>query len=307
MNNTLKLLKFETTDHLWLPALLYEPKDKTEEVAIFLHGNGHASGVASADKNNTLAQAFLKHNIAYFPFNNRGASYINKLKWYVNGEKKEFKCGTAYELIKDCIHDIDGAINFLKILGYKKFILVGDSTGSNKACVYNYYKQKNEIERFILLEGGDDTGLYYQQIGAKHFTRVLEKCREEIKKGNELKFVPKSIVSYLFSYQSLYDTINPDGDYNIFPYHLYLLYNKGDSQSRPYKKKLFREIKSINKKTLVVYGELDEYCSGATNAVDILKKEVAHLEKFSFKIVPGAEHGFGGMEKELADVIDQWV
>ncbi len=299
---TLNLTKFETTDHLFLPALLYQPLEKTDEVAIFLHGNGHASGIASVDKNNVLGEMFARQHIAYFPFNNRGAHYINKLKWYVNGEKKEFKCGTAYELIKDCIYDIDGAIQYLEVLGYKKFILVGASTGSNKAVVYNYYKKINKINRFILLEGGDDTGLYYQQMGEEVFKKALQRCTNEIKNGNRTEFADKSLVSNIISYQALYDTINPEGDYNIFPYYEYF------NHLNLAKKELFREFSSIKKPTLVVYGSNDQYCSGPPeNCLAVLKEKCSSPELFTFKIIPGAEHGFGGKETELAHAIEKWI
>ena len=56
------------------------------------------------------------------------------------GKKEERKrFGMAYEKIKECIEDIDGAISFLKKHGYRKFYLAGASTGANKICVYNFY------------------------------------------------------------------------------------------------------------------------------------------------------------------------
>jgi len=49
------LIQFSTTDHLLLPGLLYEPKQKTKKAAIFLHGNGSASVfyAAAAKQQNT--------------------------------------------------------------------------------------------------------------------------------------------------------------------------------------------------------------------------------------------------------------
>ena len=48
------------------------------------------------------------------------------------------------------------------------------------------------------------------------------------------------------------------------------------------KKELFREFKQIDKPTLVVYGEYDEYCFGAHNAVNILKKESYNKNNFEY-------------------------
>lgn len=218
--------------------------------------------------------------------------------------------GTALELIKDCSKDIDGAINFLEEFGYKTFYLMGVSTGANKIVVYHYYKSfgkaqdkpKNKIAKYILLSGGDDTGLYYQMFGKNKFIKLLKKCLEKIqsKKGSNL--ISKYLDGGLISYQSLYDTINPDGDYNIFPFNEYV------NNLKLSKKKLFKEYKTIDKPTLVIYGENDEYCYGdVPRCVSILKKECPNSKLFTFKIIKGADHGFNGKEKQLAEIIANWL
>ena len=67
----------------------------------------------------------------------------------------------TYELIKECILDIEGAIKFLKTLGYKIFYLAGASTGANKIVVYHYYRRKNLVTKYILIGGGDDVSIYF--------------------------------------------------------------------------------------------------------------------------------------------------
>ena len=110
------------------------------------------------------------------------------------------------------------------------------------------------------------------------------------------------MLDYIISYQSFYDVCNPNGDYNIFPFNEYMndLYLSS--------KQLFREYKSIDKPTLVVYGENDEYCYGDTQKIlNILKKEAPDNNLFDFKIVPEANHGFDRYEKELAIVVAKWL
>ncbi len=297
-----KLVKFLSEDKIFLPGLLFTPEKKTDQVALYLHGNGSSSVFYSTDRTNNLASALNKKGIAYFTFNNRGAHYIKKLTKIVNNEEEDVRLGMAYELIKDCLLDIDGAIKMLEGEGYKTFYLIGLSTGANKICVYNFYKPQNKISKYILLSGGDDTGLYYQEVGRKKFFFALKKCQEEIKKGNGNKLVGHRLVYDLISYQSLYDTINPDGDYNTFPFNEYIN-NLGLSQ-----KPLFWQFKKITKPTLVVYGERDEYCYGdVPKCVDILMREVSYPDKFTFKIIPGADHGFTCQEEELARIITQWL
>jgi pimeloyl-ACP methyl ester carboxylesterase len=306
MTASLQLLKFESTDGFTLPSLLYEPKRKTQEIVLYLHGNGSSSVFYESEQMNTLGSLLAQKNISFFAFNNRGAHWIKKLDRRNNNKEERVLYGMTYELIKECIYDIDGAVECLKTLGYNVFYLMGVSTGANKVVVYHHYRRKNPISKYILLSGGDDTGLYYEtefKKNRKKFFEIIKKCKKEIEKGNGQRLVPKYILREpLISYQSLYDTINPDGDYNIFPFNEYI--NKLKLSKKP----LFSEYKEINKPTLVVYGEFDEYCYGnIPKCVEILKKECPDKELFTFKIIKGADHGFSGKEKELAETICRWI
>jgi len=298
-----KLVQFESTDNLFLPGLLFEPSKKTKRVAINLHGNGNSSVFYSFNRTNILARELNKQRIAFLAFNNRGANYIKKLKMDKNGGEEEIKLGTAYELIKDCIRDVDGAIKFLEELGYREFYLIGYSTGANKICVYNFYKPMNKVSKYVLLGGGDDTGIFHNLVGGtKKFKKYLEQAKEQIDGGNGRKLIPKYIADYIISYQSFYDTCNPDGDYNIFPF------NECINNLKLSKKPMFKEYKTIKKPTLVVYGENDEYCFGdVRRMVDILKKEAPNKKLFDFRIIEGADHGFDGCEEELSQIVAEWL
>lgn len=137
----LQSVSFITPDELTLPGLLYEPDVETKTVAIYLHGNGGSSVFYKPEENTIIAEALVRKNIAYFPFNNRGAGFIQKFKRIINGKKIRKNYGMTYELIKECIIDIDVAIDYLKTKGYRKFYLIGSSTGANKVVVYNFYKK----------------------------------------------------------------------------------------------------------------------------------------------------------------------
>lgn len=295
-------VNFETTDKLKLPGLLFEPDDKTDKALISLHGNGNASIFYRPEGTNSMAAALGEMGISYFPFNNRGAHYITKFKWFEDGTKEEIKYGTAYELIKECLLDIDAAVCFLQGRGYKEFYLIGHSTGANKICVYDFCKKENPVSKYILVGGGDDTGLYFDEMGEMKFPEVLKQCKKQIKKSNGRKLVPKYFTNSIISYQSLYDTINPDGDYNIFPF------NEAINNFKLSSKELFKEFKAIKKKTLILYGQNDEYCYGSVDkCVNILRNQVTGKDNFDFQIVPEADHGFTGKEVELAKIVTKWL
>ncbi|MBU6447923.1 hypothetical protein KGQ24_03745, partial [Patescibacteria group bacterium] len=119
-------------------------------------------------------------------------------------------------------------------------------------------------------------------------------------KGKEL--VPPSLLPMVYSYQGIYDILNPDGDYNTFPYNEY--FKKLKLSNKP----LFRHFKSIKKPSFVVYGSKDEYSYGKVpQIVSLLKQQCTAPDKFKFSIIKGADHGFTGKERELAEQIVEWL
>lgn len=292
-----EFIEFPTKDGLTLPGLLYRG-EKDKAVIINLHGNGSSSVFYDETKNRPLVSALAKKNVSILYFNNRGAYNVKKL--YVRRGQKEIKkrFGMAYEKIKECVEDIDGAISFLKKRGYRKFYLVGASTGANKICVYNFYKPKNDIEKYILLCGGDDTGIYYHMLGKKRFWMLLTEAKRKIKarRGED---IVKEMLPELFSYIGFFDIANPDGDYNVFPFYEVL---RGVKLST---KPLFRHFKSIKKPALIVYGDKDEYAWGNVHKiVEILKSQQPNL---NYKIIKNADHGFQNKESQLAKIIADWL
>ncbi|MEK7390531.1 MAG: DUF1749 domain-containing protein, partial [Patescibacteria group bacterium] len=168
----------------------------------------------------------------------------------------------------------------------------------NKICVYNFYKPKNDVEKYILLCGGDDTGIYYHVLGETRFWALLAEAKRKIKAkhGDD---VIKEMLPELFSYIGFYDIANPDGDYNIFPF--YEVLRKVKLSAKP----LFRHFKSIRKPTLVVYGDKDEYAWGdVSKVVEILKSQQPNL---IYRIIKGADHGFKNKENQLAGMIASWL
>lgn len=293
------VVQIKTTDGLTLPGLLYEAHD-SKKAAIFLHGNGSSSVFYSDDLKEEQTKALNSIGISYFLFNNRGAHLIKKLNVErKNGEMERKRFGMAYEKIKDCIKDIDGAINFLEKSGYKEFYLIGESTGANKICVYHYYKSNNKISKYVLLGGGDDTGIYYNELGKKRFNNLLKEAKEKIRKRKGEEIICELLPEEIFSYIGFYDIANPDGDYNVFP-----LLEKMQ-RIKLSKKKLFRYFRSVNKPTLVIYGEKDEYAWGdVPKVVSILKEQ---KPDFEYKIIKNADHGCTQHQKELSKVISKWL
>ena len=288
-----ELVRFEATDGVPLAGLLFAPKRKSQRVVIFLHGTG-GSSIFESKRTNVLAVEFVRAGVAYFPFNNRGAHVMRRVG--------DGMIGCSFERIRNCVFDIDGAVRELRRRGYRDITLAGHSTGANKIAVYDHYKPRNFIKRYVLLGGGDDTGLLYQELGARRFRSALTKARAMIssRRGDEL--VPPSIHKLPMSWRAFYDMANPDGDYNVFPI---LETMRGLRLSR---RPRFRYLRAIRKPALFLYGERDEYCIESTSrTVAVLADALGPKPNVELAILADADHGFGGKEAELASVMLEWV
>jgi pimeloyl-ACP methyl ester carboxylesterase len=298
----LRLLNFRSTDGLALPGLLYEPPRRTREVALFLHGNGDASVFYSGRRTNAFAEEMTRRRIAFFPFDNRGAHLVKRLRRKTPRRRESVMGGMTHELIRDCVHDIDGAIAMLRAEGYRRFHLIGHSTGANKICVYNRRKPRNAIARVVLLAPGDDVGLYYHQLGPARFARALSVATERVAAGRGRELASASLSPFPISWASLRDTIDPEGDYNVFPF---LDGMRGLKLSR---KPLFRDYRRLRKPALALFGQNDEYCFGdVPGCVGLLKAHSASRRSSRFVVMPGADHGFHGSESEAGAVMADFL
>jgi pimeloyl-ACP methyl ester carboxylesterase len=218
-----------------------------------------------------------------------------------NQEKQKRLLGTSHELIAECVQDIDGALAFAKAEGFSEIYLAGHSTGANKVALYSYLKPDNSLTGYVLYGAGDDVGLFYEELGKERYEKALAEARKQVKGGNGEAVAPVDLFGDYFSYQSIVDILDPDGGYNTFPYY--------ETQHKQLgTKELWREFKSIAKPTLVVYGSVDEYCKpDVQTCIDILKQQATDRDIFTFRTIPGGDHGCYHHEQELAEVMADWV
>jgi pimeloyl-ACP methyl ester carboxylesterase len=294
-----RLVRFEATDGVSLAGLLYEPRRVSTRAIVWLHGTGGAS-IFDSKRTNILGDLFTRRGFAFFPFNNRGAHLLRNLR----AGTKSVGGGMAYERIRDCVPDIDGALRELRRRGYRDVTLIGHSTGANKIAVYDHYKPRNPVKRYVLLAGGDDTGLLYQELGARRFAAALAKARAMVRARRGEELAPKSVLPMLMSWRSFLDMADPDGDYNVFPF-VEVLRGIRLSRRRP-----FRYVAAIRKPSLYLYGSEDEYCLGDVPGC-VAALAVVVGRKATLGIIDGADHGFGGrfggMEGDVVERVGDWI
>ena len=296
-----ELVHLSTSDGLRLPGLFFQAPH-SHKVCIFLHGTGGASVFYDEQKLSCLAASLYSQGISLLAFNNRGAEVIHRFSMYDAYKNKTIIFGgSAYELLKDTVLDIDGAITFLKTRGCAEFILLGHSTGANKVCVYDHYKEENEIKAYVLIAGGDDTGLWYRDLGEEKYRDLLQKSKEKIAAGSGLEIVTsEEMHGFVMSYQSVYDMLNSDGDYNVFPF---LEYGKEISISKS--QELFSYYKAIRRPVCAIYGSEDAYLP--TNKSWVKESLTKFCPTASYIEIYEADHSFRGDEEKLASRITDFI
>jgi pimeloyl-ACP methyl ester carboxylesterase len=303
-----ELFQLLTTDKLKLPGLLFTPDKPTKKVAIWLHGMGDNGMFYNPKRINALGAALTDQGIAFLSFNNRGAHDKKTLSIQDDSlpqAERNFQGGTHYELIADCVKDIDGAVQFLKDKKYTEFYLMGHSTGANKICVYNQRAAKNPFSKYVLAGPGDDSGLFYKELGESLFTKTLAKAKELKKSGRGLAIMSEDSGMYPFSAQSAYDIMNPNGDYNTFPFYEVATKRLGT-------KALFEAYRKIRIPTLTVFGENDEYAYTAGTVSDALimledNTYESIVNDCGFLTIQGADHGFHDAEDAFARSVAGWL
>lgn len=303
----LELVSLLSSDGIELPGLLFKPETDTKKVAVWLHGMGDNAVFYKPEAINILARALTGKGIALLAFNNRGAHSAKNLKFAdetLPEEDRRFRGGMYYELIADCVKDIDGAADFLKGEGFSTFYLIGLSTGANKICAYHSRTKRNPFSRYVLAGPGDDTGLMFMDLGAKKFWEALRYAAGSIK-TDPFKTMPKYTGMYPFSVQSAWDILDPDGAYNTFPFYEAV-------HERIGKKPLFEEYRKIDRPTLIIIGGQDEYAERFGGAAKVMKLFMertsnAMLKKIDFITVPGSDHAFGGHESDFAGQVADWL
>lgn len=299
----LELVSLLSSDNIELPGLLYQPGTNTKKVAVWLHGMGDNAVFYKPREINALAEALAAKGVALLAFNNRGAHTRKNLKIADESlpeEDRRYRGGMYYELIADCVKDIDGAATFLKEQGFTDLYLVGLSTGANKICAYHARAKDNPFKKYVLAGPGDDTGLMFAELGAKKFWAALKYAAARLQTDPH-KTMPKYTGMYPYSAQSAWDVLNPDGDYNTFPFY-------EAAHERIGNKPLFEEYKQIDRPTLVIWGEEDEY-TDAPRTLQLLMKHTSNamLKKTDFTLVPDASHNFVGGHDVFARQVTDWL
>lgn len=286
-----RLVECTTRDKLIHQGIFFKPKSSTKRALLWVHGLTDTF-YGDAKLHTVFAEICEEFGFGYAVFNNRGHDLLASSRKVDKREPKGYthiNVGSGFEKFADCVYDIEAGVNFLVANGFTEVVVIGHSTGANKACYYAATKPHRHLFGIVL--AGPLSDRLDSTIEAKKLKQNLKRMHEliDVGRGDELfsgyhffPLTPKRFIS-LFEANSLEDQF----DY-------------GDPQPQM---KYFSKIK---KPLLVIIGEKDEYLD--RQAQKMLGVFDAHQHSTNYKsiIVKNAFHSFNGQETELVKTIISW-
>ena len=271
-----------TEDGLRLPMVHFESNEK-DICVICIHG---MCGTIIDNYFATVwGKELSKNNIGFIYEHNRGHSIENDI---VMNDGTFKRCGCMYEIFEDCIYDIDLAINVAKDRGYKRLILLGHSYGCNKV-IYYYYKKHPDILGIILASAPDMIGSHILE--QSDYNDLLNEAKNNIDNGEPAKLLHKMIEDYMYmSSQTYYNWFNKESNLNNLP-----VINNDNH---------WNQFESIDVPIFTFSGSSEEeyYLK-----LDLLRDKAINCNNFEYKIVDNAGHTYKNKEKEIANLIINWI
>ena len=287
----MRKVDFLAKDGIELSGLLYETQEKTDSVIISVHG---MTSDCFRKRDEFIAKKANNNSIDYFCFNNRGSELVRYLRRNDYGKRKKYLGGMSFENIYECHNDVEGAIETMMNLGYNNIYLQGHSLGSTKV-VYTYNKilEENKLDMLMSIKGVILLSLVDIPSVLKFFLKdnsdkYIKIAEEKISNGEEMNFMPKesfihpispkTFLQYAKDYEKI-DFINTITDENL------------------------EVLNNISVPIFMRWGNVQELILQDAEQYSGKIRKIIKNENADIDYINGADHGYHGYEKLLADQI----
>lgn len=279
-----ELIRINSIDGVEQPGILYTPNENTEKIVIHVHGlNGNFYENKFLD---ILAKSYTDKKYAFLTFNNRGTGFITELL----KENDFVVIGGSLERFKDCLLDIEGVINWVKLKNYKEIVLEGHSYGCNKVLYYYNHKRDNSIKQIVLLSPCDIPSECKKFLSEKEYKKAKLESLKLVKKNKENVLIDFSaMINGKIAAGTYYNDFLPDGENDFIRYREWV-----NSRSEI--------LNSIDIPTLVVFWSADECI--LTEPIEIVTGYLNNnLNDCNIQIINGANHLYTDKYEELGNII----
>ncbi len=268
-----QLCTFKTADKERLHGLLFTPpQDRSDLALLFIHGvamNFYLPPLA------VFGQELAKRRYHCLVINTRGHDWISRA-----GNLNQFG-GSAYETLENCLADLDGALDWLRLKHYRRFVLVGHSLGAIKAIMYQSTRQRRDIIGVVSCSAPKQ---FYAERAARQpgFQEIISLAQSKVAqgKGDEVLSIPMGGTPSLLSARTFLNKFGPDTNNDLRPL-----------------------AKHLNCPFLAIVGgaEPEFFHDYAREIVEVAGP------KGTYKLVPGANHFYNRHTPEIVELIYHWL
>lgn len=206
---------FKTADNERLHGLLFTPQNQPSDLALVLvHGvamNFYLPPLV------TFGQEFATRGFHSFVINTRGHDWISRA-----GNLTKFG-GSAYEILEDCLPDLDGALAYLNEQGYRRFVFIGHSLGAIKTIIYQGTRRRADVVGIVSCSAPRQ---FYSERAARQpgFREVIDKAETLIAEGkaDELLSIGVGATPGIFSARTHVNKYGRDDNNDCRPYAQHL-------------------------------------------------------------------------------------
>ena len=291
----MEIIDFLATDGVKLNGILYNCKEKSNEVILAVHG---MTSNCFKERDKAISENSNKNGIDYFCFNNRGSELARYIKKDINGKEEKIIAGTSYEDVLEGYEDILGAIIKLKELGYENIYLQGQSLGCTK-IVYTYnelvdeeeYDVLSNIKGVILLSLIDIPKAIKVYLGDK-FSEYVSLAEEKEQEYKSYELMPKDAFINPISAKTFLRYVRDNKDIDFAGY------GKDNELEKLNNIKVPLMMRWGNQNEMILQSA-DELINIVTNIIENKNKDIDYID--------GANHQYNGKEKELAEQIIEFI
>lgn len=282
------LEEIQTNDGLLHQGIVAFPETPGKRAIVFVHGLT-STYYGNRLFINALAKQSTEKGIAFGSFNNRGHDMITGIRRVDPKEPKGYghvMGGAGYEHFEESELDIDAAVSFFVDRGYTEIVIVGHSTGANKASYYAGRVKKQELIGVVLLcPMSDRLGPFPER------DRLIEEMNKRIEKGegekaiNGISFFPMTPKRFV----SLFSAHTPEDQFDY-----------GDPEPR------MPEYSNIQKSLFVLFAGNDENADRPISEIKKVFDAKAKSRTYTSAVIPTAFHNFVGLEHDVAHTVVNW-
>lgn len=287
-----EITQIVTRDKLVHQGLFFRPEKRGKKALLWIHGlTDNFYGDFRTLEAFVKACEPLGWGVA--AFNNRGHDIVSSISQVDKTSPKgrtSVTGGAGVERFTDCVYDIAAGITYLAKQGYPEVVLVGISTGANKACYYAGTRRDKRVAGVVLASAISDVPGKLKELGKTYKETVNNLSKlvktEAGKLMDGLDYMPLTPERFLSLYRK-------GSSEDVFPYY----------QEHP----KFTVFTKISQPLLVVMAGADEYADRPVGEIIGAFRKYQRSSNFRSAVIPGAFHSFGGKEKEFVGEVVNWI